>query len=195
MIEQKVLALHGWGGTGTDSTTVNRVRAHFEAKGCEVVTPTYDYLNPDKAAETILASVNEDDYIFIVGVSFGGFWARWLGNRMKGASILLLNPALDAYTSTEKYLGKSKDYATGVTALYAQVQRQKLKKYHIDHDRPDLPITAIVATDDDVVAPDTVEKEIGSSRCDIQYITGGHRLEDPSQWIDRMEFAYNTISF
>ena len=194
MIQQKVLALHGWGSNGTDSSTVNRIRGHFESKGCEVVTPTYNYLDPDEAAQTILDSINEDDWLFIVGISFGGFWARWLGNQLKGSSIVLLNPALDAYSSTEKYIGKNRDYKSGLTMTYVNQQRDKLKKYHIDIDNSSLPITAIVATDDDVVCPTTVENEIGGSRCDIHYVTGGHRLKDPSQWIDKMEFAYNTIT-
>jgi predicted esterase YcpF (UPF0227 family) len=189
----KVLALHGWGGNGTDSSTINRVREHFEAKGIEVITPTYDYTNPDKAAKTIMDATGGDDYLFIVGMSFGGFWARWLANELKASTLFLLNPALDAYTSTEKYLGDFLDYKTGITRFYANAQRKKLKKYHIDKDHPELPITAIVAKDDDVVCPTTVEKEVGSDRCDLKYVTGGHRLEDPSQYLDHLEFAYNTL--
>jgi len=189
----KVLALHGWGSTGTESTTINRVREHFEAKGIEVITPTYNCTKPKEAAQTILDATNGEDYLFIVGMSFGGFWARWLANQLESSTLFLLNPALDAYTSTEKYIGRYTNYKTGLTAIYARKQREILKDYHIDVDYTGLPITAIVATDDDVVPPDTVENEIGSDRCDLKYVTGGHRLEDPSQYLDHMEFAYNTL--
>ena len=189
----KVLALHGWGSNGTASSTINTVRAHFEAQGVEVITPTYDYLNPDKAAATILDALNGEDYVFIVGMSFGGFWARWLANQLPASTLFLLNPALDAYSSTEKYLGDFVDYKSGLTKRYAMSQRKKLKKYHVDTDSTTLPITAIVASDDDVVCPTTVENEIGAARCDLKYVTGGHRLTDPSQYLQHMDFAYNNI--
>jgi len=193
MIEQKVLALHGWGGNGNESTTVNQIRAHFEAKGVEVITPTYDYTNPDKTAKTIVDAVNGEDYLFIAGISFGGFWARWMANQLKSSTLFLLNPALDAYTSSEKYIGDFLDYKSGLTRHFANHQRKKLKKYHIDTDKVNLPITAIVATDDDVVDPRTVEDQIGSNRCALKYVTGGHRLEDPSQYLQHLEYAYNNL--
>ena len=193
MIQQKVLALHGWGSNGDESSTINQVRAHFEARGVEVITPTYDYTKPDKAAKAILDAIGDDELLFIVGMSFGGFWARWLANQLPASTLFLLNPALDAYTSTEKYIGDFLDYKSGLTRHYANMQRKKLKKYHVEKDYINLPITAIVASDDDVVSPDTVEKLIGSDRCDLQYVTGGHRLEDPSQYLDQLEFAYNNL--
>ena len=189
-MDQKILALHGWGSTGEGSATIGHIKKEFP----NVIAPTYDYLNPAKTANQLL-ELAQEDYLFIMGISFGGFWARWLANQLKSSSLLMINPALDAYASTEKYIGLRENYVTHIPEFFVQKKREQLRQYEIEKDYINLPITAIVATDDDLVCPTVVEEYIGGDRCDLRYITGGHRVTDVEQWMPILKSAYHNLHF
>ena len=196
-MERTVIALHGWASTGKGSQTLQMAKEYFSTQmGVRFVAPTYDYTNPKKTANLLVKTVDrlggEDP--FIMGISFGGFWARWLANNVEGSTLFMLNPALDAYTSSAKYIGENENYVSGFTKLFVESRRKQLKKYEINVDKPGLPITSVVATDDDVLPPTLTEDLIGSSRCAIHYVKGGHRLTDPDEWLAHLERAFYTMA-
>lgn len=182
---KKVVVLHGWGGTGESSTTVTRIVTHFETQGVECISPTYDYTDPTRTQLQLFNALVYSDLInegfFVVGISLGGFWSRWLANQYQGTGLFLLNPALSASLTLKKYLGE---------IGFCERQLMLFKNYQVKYDRPDLVISAVVATDDEIINSITVETIIGKDRCELTYVTGGHRLSDPSVYIDLLDKAY-----
>lgn len=191
-MDRPVIALHGWGSTGEGSVTLQRARKYFEARNVEFHSPTYDFTDPDATADLLLKTLDDVGVQdpFIMGISFGGFWARWLANQVDAATLFMLNPALDAYLETAKYLGENKNYVTGLSYFFVQTRRFQLRKYQIALDKPLIPMTSIIAMDDETVPPLVTEKMIGSKRCLVRYVTGGHRLEKPELWLPELERAY-----
>jgi predicted esterase YcpF (UPF0227 family) len=192
-MDRTVIGLHGWGSTGEGSATLQRARKYFDKIGVEFITPTYDCTDPDGTAKLLLETLKDCKTIdpFIMGISYGGFWARWLANQAEAASLFMLNPALDAYAQTKKYLGENKHYVTGLSYWFIQARRFQLRKYQITVDKPCIPMTAIIAMDDDIVPPFVTENMIGPDRCNIEYVTGGHRLEKPELWLPKLAEAFN----
>jgi predicted esterase YcpF (UPF0227 family) len=99
---------------------------------------------------------------------------------------------LNADTNCEKYLGENTNRHTGKTYNLAQTDLDRFKFFKIEKDRHNLPISAIVASDDDIVAPLTVEETIGSERCKIMYTKGGHQLEN-DEWLDMIQTELHFI--
>jgi len=191
-IEERIIALHGWGSTGEGSGTIRSLISYLP-DDIEFICPTLDYTNPHGVAKELLKLAEDNDPTAIIGVSMGGFWARWLANQVGNINLIMLNPALNAYESSKKYMGKNINRVTGDVSYYNDGDRQELLDYEIKKDSSGLAITAIVATNDAIIPPDTVETYIGSDRCAIYYVGGGHRLTG-GEWLPHTGRAIYSIA-
>jgi len=147
-----IIAIHGKGSTAESSNTVQTLKKYF-ADAADVITPTYsdkDSYETTKKYFDDLAKKNYDKYdsVAVIGASLGGFWAKYLANRISHSKYVGLNPSLDFY------------------------------KTGIEKDKPDLPITIYVAKDDDVVNPQVAIKHYKSRGDVKTLDKGGHRLVD-----------------
>jgi predicted esterase YcpF (UPF0227 family) len=91
-------------------------------------------------AESLLAGARPGG-VTLVGSSLGGFYAAWLAER-HGCRAVLVNPAVDAHTGLESYLGPQKNLHTGETweltprhlagcARFAVEQPTRLERYFL----------------------------------------------------------------
>lgn len=205
-IKQDLVILHGWNGSGEHSSTVNRLvtrleraqpkTAHNEITKFQLVSPTLDYSNPYttvRQLRELVATLNNGTAI--IGISFGGYWARWLANIFpnKFSNLILVNASLDAPINTRKYIGINTNSYTGETYEFTEQNCSSLENYRVDGDRNNLAITAIVAHDDDIVDPTTVERMVGKDRAKIHYVVGGHQLKENDEWLDIVEKELNNI--
>jgi predicted esterase YcpF (UPF0227 family) len=175
-----LILLHGFGSNGIDSNTNKAIAARFPDE--LVFTPSYQYQDANNTAfflkeyvDKLLDEHHEEQIIFI-GISLGGFWARYLANMYRGSKLVMLNPALEAHNTIRKHIGVVCDFKTGMEITMTEKHCDAFRDYYIHTDRPDIPITIIVADDDDVVPPNAADDLIGKQRAKIIHTTGGHRF-------------------
>ena len=144
-----IIAVHGKGSTAETSNTVQTLKKYFK-DDADVITPTYDdkdsYEKTKKYFDSFVKPYTQYGTVAVIGVSLGGFWAKYLANRIAGSKYIGLNPSLNYY------------------------------KTGIEHDKPDLPITIYVAKDDDVVDPHVAMKHYQTRGKVNALDSGGHRL-------------------
>lgn len=175
-----IVFLHGFGSSGTISSTGQSVKEIFP--DVDVQCFSYDYLNPDKSASDIidqLQQVNTKDIELVIGVSLGGFWARWLANKI-GAPLVLINPSLSPQTSLQNRMDFDSSYL------------QEFDKYSVERDNLDLPITVLLGTDDEVVHPSGAIK-LYLERAKIVLVEGGKHRLTKKQMANTLTVAYNTV--
>lgn len=195
-----IILLHGFGSNGDDSATIRTISDHFPDE--VILTPSYQYCDPDQTAtylralvDDILAQHLDEGELIFIGTSLGAFWSRYLANVYHGSKLIMINPSLEAHNNVRKYIGEYTDYYTKRTMVIGEQQCEAFRKYYITLDRPDIPITIIVADDDDVVPPTASDELIGSSRAHIIHTTGGHRLENTlTNHLGDIERAVYTIA-
>lgn len=158
-----IVFLHGYGSSGEKSSTGKSVKEIFPHT--EVMCFTYDYQNPLRSAQEILqqlADINQQDVELIVGVSLGGFWARWLANQIS-VPLFLINPSLNPAVSLKKRNDFNPDFLT------------HFDKYSVEQDDPELPITVLLGTQDTVIDPVTAAT-VYLGRARVVMVSGGHQL-------------------
>lgn len=175
-----IIFLHGYGSSGKTSSTGKTIRNILS--DVEVVCFTYNYHDPSKSAQDILTQLqklNLADVELVVGVSLGGFWARWLANRIN-VPLVLINPSLQPQLS----LHCRPDFNENLL--------KEFDNYSVKCDVPELPITVILGTKDDVVSPEHAIKTY-TNRARLVLVEGaGHKLthDDMSETLTQ---AFNTV--
>jgi dienelactone hydrolase len=151
MKEMLVIAVHGKGSTAETSNTVQTLKKYFQDEA-DVITPTYSDTDPyektKKYFDSFVKSYSQYHTVAVIGASLGGFWAKYLANRIAGAKYVGLNPSLNFY------------------------------KTGIEKDKPDLPITIYVAKDDNVVDPKVAMNFYRTRGDVKTLDSGGHRLSE-----------------
>ena len=172
-----ILMLHGLGSTGENSKTCKAVKNYFTPKGWNVITPTWDIHNLK-----LDFKIPKSHRLIIAGISCGGYLARYLANIHPNAELVLLNPLLDP----TPFLKNGQNKRHRITPEIAQT----ILAFKITKDKENLPITVIVAKDDDLLNP-TITIEAYKDR-DLHILeTGGHRLEN-KDWLGIMDESLNT---
>lgn len=183
----KIVVLHGFGSNAQTSSTVNTLR---EALGPDnVVGISYPYWDADAAAGQLITQIDSiDEHVVLIGVSLGGFWARYIASQCSNVDrLILLNPSLNAHTSVKKYENTTVN-GHEIGPGYAK----SMEQYRIVKDCPLLPINIVVCLDDDVVDPEqTIIEMKGRARMKIME-TGGHRIDCSKQEV--IQFINNAIN-
>lgn len=173
-----VIALHGYGSSPSSSSTIKTLKNGL--KEYSFISPKYDEKDPSGTAGKLLSmatSVPENEELVIIGASLGGFWARWLANKVRGAKLVLINPSINAPENLKKYVASGGLASSEVDAY---------KPYKISTDRSSMSIMVIVAMDDDVVSPkETVS--LYNGRAEVHKGTGGHRMSTLNTYIDSIK--------
>lgn len=168
--------LHGFGSTADTSSTIKSLERILGKDN--TISITYNYADPHATAKhlynTIKQILSEHDDVTIIGVSLGGFWARWAAYVFNELSLIMINPSVDAPINVMKYYGTvhndiKLDYSYSLA----------LEEYVIAKDHPTTSISIIVGKHDDVVNPN-VTLDIYKDRAHMFIVNGGHRLTEDS---------------
>lgn len=137
----KYVIIHGYGSNPETSTSVSVLKSIITAYDSDatILTPTYDVYDIQSAVKPIVDVV--DEYTVVIGVSLGGFIARYVANVASAFKLILVNPSIHAYDYLKKY-----------PELRDSV-RDHFKSLYVDDDHPDLGILVLLAMDDDVIDP------------------------------------------
>lgn len=150
-----IIALHGFGSSGEKSSTMKAIKEKF--KDDTVYTPTYDVTDPFKLAAELkaLTKLHEDEELHIVGISFGGYLARWLAHNSSRivSSLTMLNPVLDGAARIKEHIGVNKSFVGGEDIVLTQAHADIYKAFNIKEDNHGLAINLLVGGQDDIIDP------------------------------------------
>ena len=161
----KIFYIHGYNSSGNSDTAKN-LRKYFP----DLISPTYDCLNPSKSLAELKNMLDEKELNSIVASSLGGWYALRLAERVKNVELYLFNPATDPATTLEKYGVKG--------AVLNEYKRIQLNS----GDTFDTNVTLFLSIDDDVVPYGAAKKlfEYLSRKGAINLKTimteGGHQM-------------------
>lgn len=181
------IILHGFGANKDTSSTVQALLSHIP----DSIGMSYQYWDADAAAKSLVEQIDKFDHpVTIIGVSLGGFWARYVSAKCPNVErLILLNPSLNAHTSATKYENKVVNGQT-IKPGYGD----SLSQYRIVKDDPELPIHIVVTLDDDTVDPQPTIAEMEDRAQMLILNAGGHRINCNQQHIiDFINKAINTI--
>lgn len=165
-----IIFIHGFGSNGPSSSTGKALQQMLPDQ--DVTKLTYDYLNPLSDVMHIIQYTNATDCeVTLVGVSLGGFVARYVASQCPNVDkLILLNPSINAPASLNKYEGQvvnGRNVIEGFSQAYDCMTVQQ--------DNPELPIYVAVCSDDDVVDPNHTIA-LYQDRANLLITTGGHRI-------------------
>jgi len=161
-ILMKYVIIHGYGSSPETSNSVRIFKEMIsEYDGnAEIITPTYDVFDIQRSVENIMYMV--DHHTIVIGISLGGFIARYVANMSKAFKLLMVNPSIHAYENLKKY-----PEITDVCHTF--------KPLYIEEDIHDLGIMVLLAMDDDVVDP-IPTYNLYRDRAIVIHSDGGHRM-------------------
>ena len=182
-----IYLLHGFGGSAEESTTIQTLIEYLsERTDLEIRPINYSSTNPSKAYVDIFNNIDKDDNEMIfIGVSLGGFWARYFANQYPNSKLIMINPALYAPYTFEAVKGEEFNGIEIPDDLGV-----KLSPYYISDDDNNLAISVIVSIDDTIIPPMPTLKTY-ADRADILVTEGGHRLE---LFDNHLQFINNAIN-
>lgn len=159
----KYVIIHGYGSNPETSTSVSVLKSIITAYDsvATILTPTYDVYDIQSTVKSIVDVV--DEHTVVIGVSLGGFIARYVANVANAFKLILVNPSIHAYDNLKKYR-EMDNYVC-----------DEFKSLYIEEDHPDLGILVLLAMDDDVVNP-LPTFELYEDRAYIVQSNGGHRM-------------------
>lgn len=175
-----IIYLHGFNSDGNGSTATKLK----EVYGKLLLTPSYDYANPDKAYKTINKFLIENATIntVLVGTSLGGFWANKFAQKF-GLPVVLVNPALNPAETTKQFIGENKNFSTGKVVYYTKENAEVYKKY-MDKINPETKRTTILSINDKIINYKFAEKILKESKI-VYEKKEGHQFNN----IDKIVFA------
>lgn len=183
-----IYIFHGFGSSATTSSTVNALYTHIDSK-LQIKPINYPYWNPLECENVVTRQIDPDDTEMIfIGVSLGGFWARYFANKYPGSKLILINPSLLAHKNASKYIG---DVVLGKHTITNDYPAQ-LEPFAIIKDDPTLAIAVIVSTDDEVVDP-IHTMNVYNGRARVHVTRGGHQLKLDPTLMGHINIAINTI--
>ena len=167
-----IYLFHGFGSSAEQSTTVNTLQDHLRPNHptCPISYPSWS--PADTAAQVRETIGDPGPEPCFIGVSLGGFWARYFANQFSDSRLFLINPSVNAPVSVRKFAGETVN-----GHIIPESFGDDHLPYRIDSDRKGMPIGVVVATDDTVVDPKmTIDTYQNRPHTEFIQTTGGHRL-------------------
>lgn len=187
-----IIYLHGFNSSGNNE----KVGILAEYLKINIYAPSYPSNNIDKAI-TIVSNLIEEhrkdnEPLMLIGSSMGGFIANYIG-RKYGAKIVLLNPALNINEILPNYLGKNKNFSTGVTYNLTEANIAEFDKYKTT--RPfNGNGTLVLLNTGDVVIDYKIAEEFFMGKADVRVFAGGnHRFENMDDALPLIKEYLNSI--
>lgn len=128
--EAMVIYIHGFGGSG-EGVKARIVRDYF--KEDRVLTPSLSYV-PELAIQTltelILLCKSQDEQVYLIGSSLGGYYALFLADRFD-LSVVLINPSIHPYKTLALWTGQAKNFYDESSFLWDERHIAMLRQYEV----------------------------------------------------------------
>ena len=192
----KIIYFHGFAGSPDETSSKVMM---LKSLGHEVflvdTKGQYSPLAYLKAFENVLKqnSLHTSDSFVLMGISLGGFWARFLGYQLH-APWIALNPVLTPSEDLNQFLGNNIVFDTGVSFLWTESQSKEYLKYETTiKDFLNIPGLIIVASDDTILSPYQVLKLLYQKSEVVELKSGGHRLQNTDEYKKYIETFINHL--
>jgi len=175
---EKIIYIHGFGSSGNSESAQS-----IKEKIPDLLTPTYNALEPRKSLQELLKLVNDGDTI--VASSLGGWYAERISERKK-VKLVLYNPSVDPSRALAKY-----HVPYSVREDYKTIELETPEYDHVT------PVTLILSIDDEVIyyriAKDHYMKKSveGKVKDDLVLNKGGHRIGKNVDYVINSIKKYN----
>lgn len=184
-----LLYLHGFNSTG-NSHKIDYLKTKI--KFDHVEQPTFDYSNIDNVLVQIDDIVNQLDDIIVIGMSFGGFVARYVGMKYDLKSVLI-NPVID-YKDMYKHVGPQINHDTQEKWELKKSDVDNYKQLQTDYNKPALMGNlVIVGEKDEIVDPHRVVYAYKNIAHVVTFENELHRFKDVQTLVPYIEEYINAI--
>lgn len=173
-----IFYIHGFNSGGNSSTTKLLKDAFpdafIQSYSFDINDPIKTYTQLANALSVFNLDKNET---VIVGTSLGGFWAEFVCRNF-GYRAVAVNPARKPFENLSKYLGKNKNFVTGLEYEFTKEQLDSYRDVNLELNPVAWPLIALLYEGDEVVDTKARYAEM-KSFCDARLIPGGqHRLTE-----------------
>jgi predicted esterase YcpF (UPF0227 family) len=126
-----IVYIHGFGSSG-EGMKAKLFREHMKASGVRFIAPSLSYI-PELAIKTLeeLIESYENEKIYLIGSSLGGFYSIYLSNKYN-LKATLINPSIYPYKTLPKVLGNAPSFFDESSFTWMQFHIDSLKKYEVD---------------------------------------------------------------
>ncbi len=145
----------------------------------EVIGVNVAYHTPE-AAEKLYEGIIEvtrraQGRVVLVGTSLGGFYARYLGQRL-GVPLVQINPALEPWITLRRAIGViQENFKTGEQYSIDEAWVDGLQILKVP--RLEVPALSVIAEDDELLSFDRSTLDALQLESKVVLTQGGHRLE------------------
>jgi uncharacterized protein len=127
-----ILYLHGF-TSGPQSQKARLLGARAAERGIEFICPQLSH-SPTAAIElaegVVARKVGAGDTVALVGSSLGGYYATWLAEK-HGLRAVLVNPAVVAHISLEKFIGPQQNIYSGERFDFTREHIGELRSFEV----------------------------------------------------------------
>jgi predicted esterase YcpF (UPF0227 family) len=147
----------------------------------ELLSLSYDYVNPDHAYQKISTLIEEildtDEHLILAGTSLGGFWANYFA-QLYELKCVIVNPVLHPSITLQKAIPFSplKNFYSAEERIFTYENALAYKKYEVGI-KPNPFRTVVLAKNDEVLDYTETEK-FYRGKGKIIYTEEGHTIRD-----------------
>lgn len=124
-----IIYIHGFGGSGASSKAVVLKK---ELQRHRFIAPSLSYV-PDLAISTLkelIASYIENEKVYLIGSSLGGYYATYLANLFNIPAVLI-NPVVFPTDTLGKFIGQGTNYYDNSSYEWTKEHINDLNKFEI----------------------------------------------------------------
>lgn len=192
----KIIYFHGFAGSPDETSSKVTL---LKSLGHDVyLVDTQGKYSPSSyltAFEKVLKQnkIHISDSFVLVGISLGGFWARFLGYQLH-APWIALNPPLKPSLELNRFLGDNVVFDTGIHFTWSKNQSEEYLTFeNTIKDFLEIPGLTIFSSDDEVLPHSEYVNTLVQKSKVIELKSGGHRLQNTDDYKKYIEAFINHL--
>ncbi len=177
-----IIYIHGFGGSGL-GVKASLFREYYHKKGIDFLAPSLSYV-PSLAISTLEEMIELLKDVYLIGSSLGGYMAIYLSHKYQIKSTLI-NPAVDAPNTLQKYLGCGLNFYDNSHFEWNQKHIKMVDKYKVESINPKYFLT-LLQTGDEILDYKEAQNMLQGSDMIIEE-GGNHSFEGIERHFKRVD--------
>ena len=180
-----IIYIHGFGGSG-EGIKAKAFRKYFKGINEKFIAPSLSYI-PTLAIKTLeeLIDSYQDDEVYLIGSSLGGYYATYLSNMNQVKKIVLINPATKSYITLKRALGKAPSFYDGSNFEWNTNHLKSLEKLNTNNFYKNKFMVLLQSGDELLDYKDALEKYDGAKI--IVQEGGNHSFEGIDNYFEKIK--------